>query len=85
MSAPAAHTASPTEARHVSTEITKSGKVARTLANGFPPEGPAEWFGTRIVFLWPVAGLFRWFGADDVTGERFVPGADKSCAALARR
>lgn len=41
--------------------------VARNLANGFAPDGPAEWFGTRIVFLWPVAGLFRLFGADDVT------------------
>lgn len=42
-------------------------QVAQNLANGFAPDGPAEWFGTRIVFLWPVAGLFRWFGADDVT------------------
>lgn len=39
--------------------------VAQNLANGFPPAGRAEWFGGRIVFLWPVAGAFRLTGASD--------------------
>jgi 4-amino-4-deoxy-L-arabinose transferase-like glycosyltransferase len=40
--------------------------VAQNLAHGyFPGDGP-EWFGTRVVFLWPVAGLFRVFGAGDL-------------------
>ncbi|HWH13572.1 MAG TPA: glycosyltransferase family 39 protein [Miltoncostaeaceae bacterium] len=41
--------------------------VARNLANGHPPEGEAEWFGGRVAFLWPVAGLFRVLWADDRT------------------
>jgi 4-amino-4-deoxy-L-arabinose transferase-like glycosyltransferase len=41
--------------------------VAQNLANGHAPSGEAEWFGSRIVFLWPVAGLFRLFGAGEVT------------------
>ena len=39
--------------------------VARNLANGFLPDGEAEWFGARAAFLWPVALVFRVFGADD--------------------
>jgi 4-amino-4-deoxy-L-arabinose transferase-like glycosyltransferase len=39
--------------------------VAQNLAHGDLPHGAAEWFGTRVVFLWPVAGLFRLLGADD--------------------
>lgn len=39
--------------------------VAQNLAGGHLPSGTAEWFGTRIVFLWPVAALFRLFGASD--------------------
>ncbi|MFN8109006.1 MAG: glycosyltransferase family 39 protein [Thermoleophilia bacterium] len=42
-------------------------QVAQNLAHGFPPSGPAEWFGGRVAFLFPVAWLFRVFGADDVT------------------
>ena len=42
-------------------------QVAQNLANGFLPTGPGEWFGTRIVLLWPVATLFRLFGASDYT------------------
>lgn len=41
--------------------------VAQNLAHGFAPSGDGEWFGARVVFLWPVAGLFRLFGAGDVT------------------
>jgi len=41
--------------------------VAQNLANGFAPSGDAEWFAGRVAFLWPVAGLFRVFGAGDVT------------------
>jgi 4-amino-4-deoxy-L-arabinose transferase-like glycosyltransferase len=41
--------------------------VAQNLANGHAPQGDAEWFGTRIVLLWPVAGLFRAVGAADLT------------------
>ena len=33
--------------------------VVQNLANGYLPSGGAEWFGTRIGLLWPVAGLFR--------------------------
>jgi 4-amino-4-deoxy-L-arabinose transferase-like glycosyltransferase len=40
--------------------------LAQNLANGYFPSGDAEWFGSRIVLLWPVAGLFRLFGAGDV-------------------
>ncbi len=39
--------------------------VAQNLANGFLPDGDAEWFGGRAVFLWPVALVFRMAGADD--------------------
>lgn len=39
--------------------------VAQNLANGFLPDGPGEWFGTRVVFLWPIAATFRLFGASD--------------------
>lgn len=41
--------------------------VAQNLANGFFPEGDTEWFGTRIVLIWPVAGIFHILGAGDVT------------------
>ncbi len=41
--------------------------VAQNLANGFFPSGDTEWFGTRIVLLWPVAALFALFGSGDVT------------------
>lgn len=41
--------------------------VAQNQANGFAPEGPTEWFGGRIAFLWPVAALFARFGAGDLT------------------
>lgn len=40
--------------------------LAQNLANGYFPSGDAEWFGSRIVLLWPVAGLFRLLGAGDV-------------------
>jgi len=40
--------------------------LAQNLANGYFPSGDAEWFGSRIVLLWPVAGLFRLIGAGDV-------------------
>jgi 4-amino-4-deoxy-L-arabinose transferase-like glycosyltransferase len=39
--------------------------VAQNLAAGHLPEGDAEWFGARAVFLWPVALTFRVLGADD--------------------
>lgn len=39
--------------------------VAQNLAAGHLPDGPAEWFGARMVFLWPVALVFRITGADD--------------------
>ena len=39
--------------------------AAKNLANGFLPDGEAEWFGARAVFLWPVALVFRLAGADD--------------------
>jgi len=39
--------------------------VAQNLASGHLPSGEAEWFGARGVFLWPVAAIFRVFGADD--------------------
>lgn len=39
--------------------------AAKNLANGFLPEGEAEWFGARAAFLWPVALVFRIAGADD--------------------
>lgn len=39
--------------------------VAQNLANGFLPAGDGEWFGTRVVLLWPIAALFRVFGASD--------------------
>ncbi|MCU0307497.1 MAG: glycosyltransferase family 39 protein [Thermoleophilia bacterium] len=42
-------------------------QVAQNLALGHLPDGPTEWFGARAAFLWPVAVLFRTFGADDVT------------------
>jgi len=41
--------------------------VARNLSNGHAPRGDAEWFGGRVAFLWPVAGLFRALWADDRT------------------
>jgi len=39
--------------------------VVQNLANGYFPSGDAEWFGSRIGLLWPVAGLFRLFHASD--------------------
>ena len=39
--------------------------AAKNLANGFLPDGEAEWFGARAAFLWPVALVFRIAGADD--------------------
>ncbi|MBM3634947.1 MAG: hypothetical protein FJW99_06635 [Actinobacteria bacterium] len=39
--------------------------AAQNLANGFLPDGEAEWFGARAAFLWPVALIFRIAGADD--------------------
>jgi 4-amino-4-deoxy-L-arabinose transferase-like glycosyltransferase len=39
--------------------------VAQNLAAGNLPDGDAEWFGARAVFLWPVALIFRLAGADD--------------------
>lgn len=33
--------------------------VVQNLSNGYFPSGDAEWFGSRIGLLWPVAGLFR--------------------------
>ncbi|MBM3664952.1 MAG: glycosyltransferase family 39 protein [Actinobacteria bacterium] len=39
--------------------------AAKNLANGFLPDGEAEWFGARAAFLWPVALVFRLAGADD--------------------
>jgi 4-amino-4-deoxy-L-arabinose transferase-like glycosyltransferase len=39
--------------------------VAQNLANGHLPAGPTEWFGTRVAFLWPVAGVFAAAGASD--------------------
>ena len=39
--------------------------VAQNLAAGSLPQGDAEWFGARAVFLWPVALIFRLAGADD--------------------
>lgn len=39
--------------------------VAQNLAGGQLPDGDAEWFGARAVFLWPVALVFRLAGADD--------------------
>lgn len=41
--------------------------VAKNMSGGYFPEGPTEWFGTRLVLLAPVAGLFRVFGASDTT------------------
>ncbi len=41
--------------------------LAHNLANGFFPSGDTEWFGTRVVLLWPVAALFAVFGSGDVT------------------
>ncbi|HJZ62142.1 MAG TPA: glycosyltransferase family 39 protein [Miltoncostaeaceae bacterium] len=43
--------------------------VAQNLASGHMPHGAAEWFGTRLVLIWPVAGLFRWIGASDYTAS----------------
>jgi 4-amino-4-deoxy-L-arabinose transferase-like glycosyltransferase len=39
--------------------------VAQNLAHGYLPSGETEWFGARAAFLWPVALLFRLFGAGD--------------------
>lgn len=39
--------------------------VVQNLANGYFPSGDAEWFGSRIGLLWPVAGLFRLAHASD--------------------
>ncbi|MFM9017877.1 MAG: ArnT family glycosyltransferase [Actinomycetota bacterium] len=39
--------------------------AAQNLANGFLPDGEAEWFGARAAFLWPVALIFKVAGADD--------------------
>ena len=39
--------------------------VVQNLANGYFPSGDAEWFGTRLGLLWPVAGLFRLVHASD--------------------
>ncbi len=41
--------------------------VAKNLANGYLPTGDGDWFGTRIVLIWPVALLFRLFGTSDYT------------------
>ncbi|MSO44303.1 MAG: glycosyltransferase family 39 protein [Thermoleophilia bacterium] len=40
--------------------------VAQNLAGGVLPDGDAEWFGARVVLLWPVALIFRLIGANDV-------------------
>ena len=39
--------------------------VVQNLANGYFPSGDAEWFGSRLGLLWPVAGLFRLVHASD--------------------
>ncbi len=39
--------------------------VVQNLSNGYFPSGDAEWFGSRIGLLWPVAGLFRLFDGSD--------------------
>ena len=39
--------------------------VAQNLAQGTLPDGDAQWFGARAVFLWPVALIFRLVGATD--------------------
>src|SRR5204863_317347 len=41
--------------------------VAQNLAHGHAPSGAAEWFGGRVLLLFPVAGLFRLLGASDYT------------------
>lgn len=41
--------------------------VAQNLSNGFLPTGPGEWFGTRVVLIWPIAAIFRLFGTSDYT------------------
>ncbi len=41
--------------------------VAQNLALGQLPDGDAQWFGARAVFLWPVALIFRVVGANDYT------------------
>ena len=33
--------------------------VAQNLASGALPDGEAQWFGARAVFLWPVALAFK--------------------------
>ena len=43
--------------------------LAQNLANGHFPSGDTEWFGSRIVLLWPVAALFRVFDAGDVVAS----------------
>jgi 4-amino-4-deoxy-L-arabinose transferase-like glycosyltransferase len=43
--------------------------LAQNLANGYFPSGDAEWFGSRIALLWPVAALFHLFGAGDVVAS----------------
>ena len=39
--------------------------VAQNLSGGTLPDGEAQWFGARAVFLWPVAFIFNTFGAND--------------------
>jgi len=39
--------------------------AAQNLANGALPDGEAQWFGARAVFLWPVALAFKIAGATD--------------------
>ena len=43
--------------------------LAQNLANGHFPSGDAEWFGSRIGLLWPVAALFRVLDAGDVVAS----------------
>ena len=43
--------------------------VAQNLANGYFPSSGAEWFGTRIGLIWPVAAVFRVTHADDFTAS----------------
>lgn len=41
-------------------------ELVQNMSNGYFPDGPAEWFGTRLVMLAPPAGIFRVFGSGDL-------------------
>ena len=41
--------------------------VVKNMTNGYLPDGPTEWFGTRAVLLAPAALFMRLFGASDVS------------------